>query len=394
MRNQTRFKFNKRQIDSLPATPADSLSRETEYSDEASTGLRLIVNRQGRKRFLFRYTFLGRKRSMQIGEFGPIDINCARMKVSEFKRLLADDIDPKQKRDEARSVLDLKEFGELHYMPYAKVNKRSFKNDQSILDIHIYPIWGKKRLSEVSKHDIQRFLDKAIVGLKPGSVNRMLSQIHRMFKLAIEWGFLAQSYTNPASGIKKLKENNRRERYLSKDEFDSFITACDKEKSRTHANSLKLALISGMRIGEIISAKWSNLTVEGGKGSLYLPHTKSGYSRTVVLNNAAVSIIEEQKKFREKCNPYIFQGKVKGGHIHSPKKAFIRIKDAIGGLEGLRIHDLRHSFASLIINSGATLYETQHLLGHHNPQTTTRYAHLSTDRLRKVSEKVSLMVNQ
>lgn len=140
MQNTTRFKFNKRQIDSLPATPAGSKSRETEYSDEASTGLRLIVNRQGRKRFLFRYTFLGRKRSMQIGEYGPININCARMKVSEFKRLLADDIDPKQKRDEARSVLDLKEFGELHYMPYAKVNKRSFKNDQSILDIHIYPI--------------------------------------------------------------------------------------------------------------------------------------------------------------------------------------------------------------------------------------------------------------
>jgi len=390
----TRFKFNKRQIDALPATPEDSRSRETEYSDEACTGLRLIVNRQGRKRFLFRYTFLGRKRSIQIGEFGPIDISSARMKVAEYKRLLAEDIDPKQQRDEARAVVNFQEFGELHYMPYAKVNKRSFKNDQCILNLHLYPRWGGKRLTELTKLDVQKFLDHVAKSLKPGSVNRMLSLVHRMFKLAAEWGFTPQGFVNPAAGIRKLKENNQRERYLSKEELERFLAACDDEPSKTPANSLRLAVLSGMRIGEIISARWENLKIEEGQGSLFLPHTKSGFSRTVLLNDAALAVLVAQRANQVRGNPYIFPGKFKGKPIHRPKKAFARIKERAGGLENLRIHDLRHSFASLVINSGATLFETQHLLGHHNPQTTTRYAHLSSDRLREVSGKVALLVNK
>jgi len=396
----SRFKFNKRQIDSLPATPENSRSRETEYSDEACSGLRIIVNRQNRKRFLFRYTFLKKKKSLMIGEFGPIDVNTARMKASEFKRMLADDIDPKQQRDDARAVLNFYEFSEQHYMPYAKSNKRSYKNDQSILDLHMYPVWRDKRLTEITKHDVQRFLDKVSENLMPGSVNRMLSLIHRMLKLANEWNFTPQSFANPAAGIRKLKENNHRERYLSKEELDSFIIACDAEPSRTAANALKLAVLSGMRIGEIVSATWKNLDITNEQGSLFLPHTKSGFSRSVILNQAALKVILEQKKFRERGNSYIFPGKVQGQHIHHPRKAFLRIKESAGGLEGLRIHDLRHSFASLLINMGnsengrgASLYEIQHLLGHRNPQTTTRYAHVSTNRLREVSSNMELLLN-
>ncbi|WP_353506592.1 site-specific integrase [Pseudoalteromonas apostichopi] len=366
--------------------------RETEYSDEACTGLRLIVNRQGRKRFLFRYTFLGRKRSIQLGEYGPIDVNSARMKIAEYKRQLADDIDPKQQRDEARAILNFYEFAEQHYMPYSKANKRSFRGDQSILDNHMYPMWQDRRLTEITKHDIQRFLDKMLEDHMPATVNRMLSLAHRMFKLTIEWNFAPQPFINPAAGVRKLKENNRRERYLTKEELDNFIAACDAEPSRTPTNALKLAVLSGMRIGEILSARWSNLEVVDGKGSLFLPHTKSGFSRTVVLNDAALKTILEQKPFRKKGNTFIFPGKMKGQHIHHPKKAFARIKASAGGLVDLRIHDLRHSFASMLINSGATLYETQHLLGHHNPQTTTRYAHLSTDRLREVTGQIALLV--
>jgi len=388
----SRFKFNKRQIDSLPATPEDSRSRETEYSDEASTGLRLIVNRQGRKRFLFRYTYLGKKRSLQIGEFGPIDINAARLKVSEFKRLLADDIDPKQQRDEARAILNFKEFGELHYMPYAKVNKRSFRNDQSILEKHIYPVWGEKRLTEVSQHDVQKFLDKIGGSLKPASINRILSLVHRMFKLSVEWNFAPQTLTNPAAGIRKLKENNQRERFLTKAEFDRFLAACDAEESRTPANAIKLAVLSGMRIGEILSAQWCNLKIVDGRGSLYLPHTKSGFSRTVLLNDAALEVVTAQKAQKQAGNPFMFPSKLTGKAIHRPKKAFVRIKNVVGNIDDLRIHDLRHTFASIIINLGATLYEVQYLLGHHNPQTSTRYSHLSTDRLREVSGRMSKLV--
>ncbi|MEF1193192.1 site-specific integrase, partial [Vibrio parahaemolyticus] len=125
----------------------------------------------------------------------------------------------------------------------------------------------------------------------------------------------------------------------------------------------------------------------------FLPHTKSGLSRTVLLNHLAKEVIHDQRRFQQPKNPYIFAGDAPGRPIAHPKKAFARIKKAAGITDNFRIHDLRHSFASILINSGnATLYDVQHLLGHQSPQTSTRYAHLASSRLREVSANVAELV--
>lgn len=385
-----KFKFNKRQIDSLPPTPSTSRSRETEWSDEICSGLKLIVNRQGRKRFLFRYT-LGIKKSLQLGEYPGLDIATARQLANDHKREIALGNDPKQLRDEKRNVLTFYEFAELHYLPYAKVNKLTAQSDEGNLKLHFYPHWKNKALNQIGQHDIQKLLDELLANRKPATVNRLRSLILRMFRLAMEWGFVDK---HPGQYIKKLKENNVRQRFLSREEITSFITACNQEDNRTQGNALKFALLTGMRIGEICNSQWNNLTVDDvGEGSLFLPHTKSGLSRTVLLNALAMTVLEEQKHQRIKDNAYIFPGDAEGKSISHPKKSFARIKKVAGGLDGLRIHDLRHSFASILINSGkATLYDVQHLLGHQSPQTSTRYAHLASSRLREVSANVSDLV--
>ena len=150
-----------------------------------------------------------------------------------------------------------------------------------------------------------------------------------------------------------------------------------------------------MRIGEICKSKWADLTVDDDNGSLYLPHTKAGLARTVILNKFALNIIYQQKEYRQPSNPFIFPSHEVGKAITNPKKTFARIKKRARVLGNLRIHDLRHSFASILINSGnATLYDVQHLLGHHSPQTTTRYAHITSSRLREVSNNVSDLVHE
>ena len=388
-----KFKFNKRQMDNLPPTPPDSRSRETEYTDEGCSGLKLIVNRQGRKRYLFRYTISGTKKSLQLGEYPSLDIPTARQIANEHKKQLALGNDPKQLRDEKQIVFTFYEFAEQHYLPYARVNKLTAYSDESNLKMHFYPHWKGKALTKVSQHDIQKRLDELLVNRKPATINRLRSLVLRMFRLAMEWGFVEK---HPGTYIKKLKENNLKQRFLSKDEVTQFITACDSEPSRTQGNALKFALLTGMRMGEICNSKWCNLTVDDvGEGSLFLPHTKSGLSRTVLLNSLAMTVIEEQKHQRIKGNDYIFPGDAEGKPISHPKKSFARIKKAAGGLDGLRIHDLRHSFASILINSGkATLYDVQHLLGHQSPQTSTRYAHLASSRLREVSANVSDLVKE
>jgi len=388
-----KFKFNKRQMDNLPPTPPDSRSRETEYTDEGCSGLKLIVNRQGRKRYLFRYTISGTKKSLQLGEYPSLDIPTARQIANEHKKQLALGNDPKQLRDEKQVIFTFYEFAEQHYLPYARVNKLTAYSDESNLKMHFYPHWKGKALTKVSQHDIQKRLDELLVNRKPATINRLRSLVLRMFRLAMEWGFVEK---HPGTYIKKLKENNLKQRFLSKDEVTQFITACNDEPSRTQGNALKFALLTGMRMGEICNSKWCNLTVDDvGEGSLFLPHTKSGLSRTVLLNSLAMTVIEEQKYQRIKGNDYIFPGDAEGKSISHPKKSFARIKKVAGGLDGLRIHDLRHSFASILINSGkATLYDVQHLLGHQSPQTSTRYAHLASSRLREVSANVSDLVKE
>ncbi|GGQ10546.1 MULTISPECIES: site-specific integrase [Shewanella] len=385
-----RFKFSKTQLSELPATPPDSASKETEYSDTACTGLRLLVNRKGIKRFLFRYSFQGTKRSLMIGELGAFDVKDARLRAYELKRMIADGLDPKAERDAKRAVVNFYEFAEEHYLPYAKANKLSYRNDISILKNYFYPLWRESKLNAIRAQEIQRFMDSRVGILKPASINRMLSLIHRMLKLACEWGHLD---TNPATHLKKLKENNQRNFFLSSEQITRFLKACDEDTNQSAANFFKLALLSGMRAGEILNAKWEDLRFNDGEPSLFLPHTKAGLARSVPLNSSAIEIIELQRTMRKNNHTYMFAGRFGDKPMSHPKKAFMRVKESAEGLDKLRIHDLRHSFASILINSGsATLYDVQHLLGHHSAQTTERYAHLASGRLRDVSSNVSAFI--
>jgi integrase len=386
------YKFTKSFLDKLPPTPPESRSKETEYTDSGCTGLKLIVNKKGKKRFLFRYQFQGQKRGLMVGEFPSIDIDTARLIANEHRKTIALGDDPKQLRDEKRQDITFYDYAIEHYIPYASVHKLTVSGDLAILKKYLYPAWKQLPLTRITQHNIQIVLNGALVGLKPATVNRIRSCILRMFRLAMEWGFVEK---HPGTYIKKLKENNIVQRFLSKDEIVRFIRACDEDEGGAGANALKFALLTGMRIGEICKSEWKDFTLEDGKASLFLPHTKAGLSRTVLINNAALTVLEEQSHLRQANNPYIFASKTNGKAITHPKKAFKRIKDRAEILEHLRIHDLRHSFASILINSGkATLYDVQHLLGHHSPQTTTRYAHIQSSRLRSVSEELGELVLQ
>ena len=230
----------------------------------ASTGLKVIVNRAGKKRFLFRYQFEGRKRSLLIGEYPSIDIETARTIAHEHRRNIALGVDPKQIRDEKKHQVTFYDFAEEHYLPYATVNKLTVRNDIVILKKHLYPSWMKIPLTNITQHDIQRVLDSCLIKLKPATVNRIRSCVLSMFKLAMEWGFVEK---HPGLYVKKLKENNIKQRFLSKSEVVNFVQACNAYQGRSEttgrsgANALKFALLTGMRIGEICSAQWKDLTI-------------------------------------------------------------------------------------------------------------------------------------
>lgn len=380
------FRFNKKAIDALPPHPPDARSTESEYSDMDVAGLRLLVNRLGRKYFLLRYTINGRKRSMKLGDYPTLDVGDARLKALDCRAQLAKGIDPQavKAQEVATAALTLKNFVLEQYMPHARATKRSADDDEARLRLHLLPVFGDSPMSDISSQALQQYHDRKKYQLSPASANRHLALIKRIYNIAIMWGGVEK---NPARGIRMHQENNQRHRYLSGDELSRFIEAANVEENRTAADALCLLLATGTRREEALQAKWQDIDME--RQRWFLPKTKSGKSRFVILNEMAMEILRSRPRTE---SPFVFPGRHdQMKPLNNPQKAFRRIL-AKARIANLRVHDLRHTFASLAINQGASLYEVQHLLGHANSATTTRYAHLATDRLRKASEQVALVI--
>lgn len=388
-----RFPFSKRSIEALPAHDPESPSREAEYSDSECIGLKLRVAKNGRGFFQHRYRHLGRKRCMNIGEFPHVTIQEARKRVSENKSLLGRDIDPSEERAQKRNDLTLAEFAKDYYLPHAVSHKKTWKEDVYKLDRRIIPVLGNLRLSTITVRDITNFHAKEKDRNTATTANHYLVLLKRMLNLAVKWGLLEKS---PAVGLDKFKEPPHRERYLSKVELPRFLKALDEQEDQLSMAAIRLLLFTGCRRSEILSLQWDQVKLDEGR--LFLPITKNGQSRSVVLNAKAKAILEElfaRKDQRTKDSEYVFpsRGGTSKGHINDLRKPFNRVCEA-AGIDGLRIHDLRHSFATFAVRSGASLYDIQKLLGHSDISMTQRYAHMVDDNLQKASDNVSELINQ
>jgi integrase len=385
-----RFTFTQRALDALPPHDADSPSREAEYTDQACVGLQLRVSKNGRKFFQHRYRFLGRKRCLSLGEYPHVSIQDARTRVGEQRAMLARDIDPAEEREQRRSEPTLAEFARDHYLPHAKQHKLSWKEDDWRLGKSLLPVLGHLRLSAISTRDITALHSAEKARTSAGTGNQLLQLVKRMFNLAVKWGFLERS---PAAGVEKFKTPPHRERYLTKEELPRFLKALDELEDRDAAAALSLALYTGCRRNEVMSLKWDQVRLDEGR--IYLPVTKNGRSRSVLLNPRAVKVLEELKE-RGKSGEHLFPSPRSGTKLpyrRDMRKTFANVCKA-ASITGLRIHDLRHSFATLAIQGGASLYDVQKLLGHQDIAMTQRYSHMVDDQLRKASANMSGVIDK
>ena len=382
----TRFKFNQKRLEQLPPHPAEARATEAEYTDTEVTGLKLLVSKSGRKFFYFRYRLGDRKRALKLGEFGAMSVVEARKRALECRYQLDQGLDPRGETAVKPMRPTFADFALKEYLPYAQQHKRSVAADASKLRCHLLAYFGEHPLDAITVRDIQRYQAAIKTSHCAATANRHLSLLSALFKRAVQWGYLT---TNPCQGVQAFKENNRRHRYLSDDEIQRLFQAMEAEPNRVIVAALKFLLLTGVRREEALQARWSQVDLD--QGWLFLPQTKSGTARHVVLNPAALAILKNQD--RVVGNPYVFPGRLPGQCLRNPTKGFRRLL-AAAGIENLRLHDLRHSFASLAVNAGATLYQVQQLLGHASAQTTQRYAHLSTEVLREASDGVAARVDQ
>ena len=361
-------------------------NKRIEYFDTEITGFSLEVRASGGQTYYQRYRdSRGRIRQVKLGNARDLLFSDARRLALRILRQVALGDDPLQKKHEARSVPTFGAFVDQQYMPYVKSYKRSWETDWSIFKNHLIPRFAKRHMDEIARQDIIKMLaDRKAEGAAPGSVNRLLIMMRYAFNLAVRWDIPGVK-VNPTKGVPLLEENNKRERYLSTEEAQRLYDAVCASQNPMLRYIVPMLILTGARKREVLDARWEDFNIE--RRVWRIPMTKTGKARHVPLSDGAIGILTEIARVPG-C-AWAFANPDTGKPYVSIFSAWDTARRN-AGLSDVRIHDLRHSFASLLINQGRTLYEVQHLLGHTQVKTTQRYAHLSQDTLLAAANAASV----
>ena len=369
--------------------------REIIIWDSEVPGLGLRVTPGGAKSFVLK-TRIGGGRSAPIkkptlGKVGDLTLDQAKAKARAWKALAADGVDPTRHKDEVgRTVADLcAEYLEVH-----APRKRSSGDDKAKIEQHILPRLGRRLIRDVSFSDIERL--HRLMKKTPYAANRTVALLSKMFSLAIKWEWTDR---NPATGIERYPEE-RRDRFLSPEEIGRLSAALSRlvemaarpGEARKVADALRLLMLTGARRSEVLSATWAMFDLEAGVWTKPSSHTKQKKEHRVPLSPPAIQLLREIKD-RGVDSEFVFPSRPRSKHPHLTelKTAWAKVCK-LADLEGVRIHDLRHTFASILVSGGATLPLIGALLGHTQAQTTQRYAHLADDPLREATTRVGAVV--
>jgi integrase len=356
---------------------------KTDYFDTRLTGFFLEVRATGKATYYQRYRDKHRRnRQVRIGPADAMSLEEAREAARQVRSSITNGFDPNGLARKQREVPVFENFIENQYLPHVKMHKRSWKMDKEMIDRRIMPMWSQAKLTEITREDVEDFqASMAGEGLKPGSVNRYMALVKYIFNLAERWEVINKS---PARGISRLADNNRKERYLTKEETARLLAVLKDWPNRTMADLITFLMLTGARKSEATHALWENINLQTGVWTV--PLSKSGKPRYIPLSKAAIDLLERR---RVNGGRYVFPSPGTGKPLVHTYFGWNKIRRQ-AGIPDVRLHDIRHHYASLLVNHGRSLYEVQKLLGHADISTTQRYAHLSQDTLKDATEIVSL----
>ena len=399
-------RISRRTVESMTAP----VTGEARLWDTEVKGFCVRAYASGRKVYGLKYrTAQGSQRWLTLGVHGSsMTPDEARAAAKKALAGVVGGHDPSAKKAEARRALTVAQLIDRYLAdgPATKPDKRAstWKTDASNLNRHVRPLLGRRLVDELAPSDCARFVTevasgktradfktgqrgRAIVRGGSGTAGRALGTMASMFAWGVSQGL---TKANPAVGV-KLERRASRERFLSPKELAKLSDSIDAaEASRTipssHADIFRLLILTGARRSEISGLRWSEVDLD--RRQLVLPpeRTKSGGktgTRRILLNAASADILMKRKATGE----FVFPSADPDRPVTALQKSWVKVRRQ-ASLEGLRIHDLRHSFASLALGQGASLALIGKALGHSSPRVTERYAHLTDDPLRDLVDGV------
>ena len=348
--------------------PAPERGNKVTY-DDVVRGFGCRTTAAGARAFVLNYRRKadGRERRITIGSFPDWSTAAAREEAKRLKRKIDGGADPIGENEASRAaatIADLCARFKQDYIPRKRSSTQRVYRQQIATDI--LPALGRMKVAAVSHADIDAF--------------------HQMFSLAVRWGWRVD---NPCRGIERNQED-KRHRYLSGAELARLSNALAKLPDQGAANAVRLLLLTGARRGELLAAKWCDIDLDAGVWTKPGATTKQRTEHRVPLSAAACQLLIEMREQTGDDAAYLFPARG-GGHRAHINDAWIKLRKA-AGLGGARLHDLRHSYASVLVSAGLSLPVIGALLGHSTPVTTHRYSHLFDDPLRAATEHASAII--
>ena len=377
----TQVKLTKRTIDNLHGDGTDCF-----YWDADLPGFGLRIRASGRKYYVVQFRADGRLRRMTLGRHGALAPEAARRRAMALISKAKIGGDPAAERDSGRNAATLAVLCQRFLEDYVPIHCKpgTVHEYRRLVESFISPRIGARKIAEVQRSDIAALHHD--LRDTPYQANRTLAVLSRIFNLAEAWG-LRKHRANPCRFVQKYKEQ-KRERFLTEEEFrrlGQVLNDVEAEGSETLSavTAIRLLMLTGCRLNEVQTLGWENVDLEAGE--LRLPDSKTG-ARMVPLSRAAAGVLTALP--RNAGNPWVIAGKKPGAHLTDLQHPWQRIR-ARAGLDDVRIHDLRHSFASRALALGESLPMIGKLLGHTQVQTTARYAHLARDSVKASASKIA-----
>ena len=427
--------ITKRAVDALRCPPG----RDRVFLwDRDLSGFGVAAMAAGTKIYVAQYRQHGRVRRMYLGQHGRLTPAEARTRAKEILGAVAKDLDPIEQRKAKRSQHPFKDLAESYQRLHvaAKCKKRTAEEYQRLLDLHILPAIGAKSANQITRGDVARM--HGSMADTPSAANRCIALVDSIWNWAVRRGEISNA-PSPTGDLELYPETGR-DRYLTTDELRRLGQALrlaettglpwtvneagpkakhlPKPENRQRVidpygvAAIRLLMLTGARLREILHARWD--WIDWDRGIMFLPDSKTRH-KPLYLSNAALGVLQGIPRIAG--NPHIFPGEAKGTHRADLKRPWNAIRRAAGLLEqgeppakatkgggskacaavsqkrpALRLHDLRHSFASLGVGASLGLPVVGKLLGHSQARTTSRYAHLDADPLHRAANLIGAQI--
>jgi integrase len=369
---ETRFRFTKSSLEGAEAPAKGSRF----YWDDKTPGLALRVTAGGARTFYVYRKVNGKPEQLRIGPFPSLTVEQARAKANEIVGALALGRDIAEERRAVRKDPTFAEVFAWYLDAHAKPRKRSWKKDADQFRLYLGEL-GKVKCAKVTRGHVRAVHREVATKAGPYAANRTLALIRTVFNKATAHDVL--TIANPATGIEMMPEVSR-DRRLLPHEVASFIEAVTAEPSGEIRDWVLVSLYTGARKANVLAMRWDEIDFKAR--TWRIPLTKNGTAQTIPLEDAELEILTRRKVEAATGCHWVFPGTGATGHLADPKAGWARILER-AGIQDLRIHDLRRSLASFMVDSGASMAVIGKALNHQSQVTTAIYARLSLDPVRE-----------